>query len=382
MLFLKVTFVGFKGYNYTFTVKVYMIFLIVCGGILKYDTMRYFIVLFIALLCLYTTAFTQCPTNISFDTQQDVDDFALNYPGCTDIPGNVSIGGFFGGGGNVSNLYGLSQILSVGGSFQSYYAGIIDFSGLDNLTYIGGDVSISGPVTSLNGLGQLEAIGGRLYLNGTGIENMSGLSGLTSIGDDMTVNNNPYLINFDGLSNLRTIGGDVKMGYEDDLISYPPDHALSDLKGLEGLNFIGGNFYLLETYYLSDLQGLENLAYIGGELRILNNTALSLCNVEGVCRHLTANGPATISGNLLGCGSVAEVENACFGTFVSCVEEFSILNVPIPTGTFQATTNVISTGSIMGGQNVDFKAGQSILLDNNFTVSPNADFSAEIDDCN
>jgi len=31
--------------------------------------------------------------------------------------------------------------------------------------------------------------------------------------------------------------------------------------------------------------------------------------------------------------------------------------------------------------NVSFKAGEYILLDNNFTVEPNADFSAEIEDC-
>jgi len=53
----------------------------------------------------------------------------------------------------------------------------------------------------------------------------------------------------------------------------------------------------------------------------------------------------------------------------------------ILTNTYQAGNDISSDGTVPTGNNVQFKAGQVILLDNDFTVSPNADFSAEIEDC-
>ncbi len=53
----------------------------------------------------------------------------------------------------------------------------------------------------------------------------------------------------------------------------------------------------------------------------------------------------------------------------------------ISTGLFQADYNVISTGTILTGGDVQFKAGTIICLDKNFTVEPDADFSAEIEGC-
>jgi len=54
----------------------------------------------------------------------------------------------------------------------------------------------------------------------------------------------------------------------------------------------------------------------------------------------------------------------------------------ISSNTYYANQNITSNGSVSNGGNVGFKAGQCIELQNNFTVQPNADFSAEINDCN
>jgi len=59
----------------------------------------------------------------------------------------------------------------------------------------------------------------------------------------------------------------------------------------------------------------------------------------------------------------------------------SVNDQPIPNGTYQASDEVNSIGTVPVGGNVNFKAGQTIKLDNNFTIESNADFSAEIEDC-
>jgi len=63
-----------------------------------------------------------------------------------------------------------------------------------------------------------------------------------------------------------------------------------------------------------------------------------------------------------------------------CTTSLFITN-NIPSTTYQAGNDIISNGTVPTGNNVQFKAGQFIFLDNDFTVEPNANFSAEIDDC-
>lgn len=50
--------------------------------------------------------------------------------------------------------------------------------------------------------------------------------------------------------------------------------------------------------------------------------------------------------------------------------------------TYQAEVSVTSDGTVPNGGSVDYKAGDVILLDNGFTVEAQANFSAEISDCN
>lgn len=54
----------------------------------------------------------------------------------------------------------------------------------------------------------------------------------------------------------------------------------------------------------------------------------------------------------------------------------------IVVGTHQAATAVNSKGIVTGGNNTTFKAGEIIILDKGFSVQPNGNLSAEIEDCN
>lgn len=65
-----------------------------------------------------------------------------------------------------------------------------------------------------------------------------------------------------------------------------------------------------------------------------------------------------------------------------CPLELSIDNTPIQSDTYQADETITSTGEVIPGSDVEFKAGDIITLDEGFIVQPQADFSAEIKACN
>lgn len=75
--------------------------------------------------------YSQCPGNLYIYSQAEVDSFPKRYPNCTSIPGEVEIIG------DVSNLVGLSSIISIGGSLDIRDAdNLTSLSGLDNLSQV------------------------------------------------------------------------------------------------------------------------------------------------------------------------------------------------------------------------------------------------------
>ncbi len=95
----------------------------------------------------------QCPTDISFWSQAQVDNFPINYPGCKDISGNVTIGN-----GWITNLNGITGLHSIGGnlSIQGNPA-LVSLAGLDSLVSINGYLEIADNylLTDLHGLDSL-----------------------------------------------------------------------------------------------------------------------------------------------------------------------------------------------------------------------------------
>jgi len=69
------------------------------------------LILLVLTLCQFTVLSQSClPDGITFSTQAEIDDFQTNYPGCTEIEGDVIING-----SNITNLNGLSVVTSIGG---------------------------------------------------------------------------------------------------------------------------------------------------------------------------------------------------------------------------------------------------------------------------
>ncbi len=101
------------------------------------------------------------PEGIVFTTQTQIDSFQINYPGCTEIEGDVGIGLPL--GTDITNLYGLNVLNTIEGDLIILCnSSITDLTGLDNLTSIGGNLTIiyNNALTSLRGLENLTSIGG------------------------------------------------------------------------------------------------------------------------------------------------------------------------------------------------------------------------------
>lgn len=243
------------------------------------------------------------PEGITFTTQEQIDSFPVDYPGCTEIEGNVDIIN-----GQITNLLGLSNITAIGGRLT---IGLIEelttLSGLDNLTTIGDylSIEINENLINVNGLNQLVTIGGNMTFYGNpGIVNFEGLNNLNSIGADFYVEWNENLQNFTGLEGLDSIGG---------RLYFFSNQFLSNLNGLDNLRHIGGDISIQYNTSLSDIQGLSYLEQgTISNLNISSNPVLHDCEILPFCEFLSNPiGSVNIYSNGAGCNNPSEVAESC-----------------------------------------------------------------------
>lgn len=196
----------------------------------------------------------------TFDSQAEIDNFPVSYPGCTEIGGTVYISG-----PDITNLNGLNEVTSIDGSL---------FIGF----YIAGNNPL---LTNLEGLNNLSHIGGSLFIY-----------------------TNQVLKNVDALENLTSIEGELIIESND---------SLSSLQGFSNLNTIGMALTIVDNNMLQSLSGLENIDEQTIEhLTIYYNNQLSYCAIESVCECIPAPGlELVISNNAPGCNNPAEVLAMC-----------------------------------------------------------------------
>ena len=121
------------------------------------------------------------PNGITLSTQNEIDNFPQNYPGCTEILGLLIISDINSSDANVDSL---KQLTKVGGGIiinQGIYS--LDMEGLKNLTEIGGQLYIN--MNSFDGipLENLESINGKFHVD-SGFGAFEGLNNLAYIGGD------------------------------------------------------------------------------------------------------------------------------------------------------------------------------------------------------
>lgn len=263
-------------------------------------------ILLLLLISISIVSFSQSclPDGISFNSQQDIDNFQTNYPGCTEIEGWVMIWGE----DDVTNLNGLNVLTSIGGYFRVWdNESLTDITGLNNLTSIGGNLNVrnNNALTTFYGLENLSAVAEDVFImNNDHLQTLTGLSGLTSVGERLVISDNIELETLDALENLTSIGESLEISY---------NSILEDLNGLSNLSSVNGIVKVRDNSTLPSLEGLENIPFdqITG-LEIYDNTNLSVCDFTNICEFLDAlNGHVTIYNNAVGCKNILDLASNC-----------------------------------------------------------------------
>lgn len=210
--------------------------------------------------------YAQCPPGdlLLFSSQTQINEFKVNYPNCTDFDGSIIITG-----SGIINLYGLSELNSIGGDLQLIYvSGLTNMFGLEGLTAIGGSL---------------------LIIENYTLSNLMGLTSLSSVGDEVAIHNNVSLTRVNALDSLSSVG--------------------------LNLTSVGGDLNIRSNYALTTLAGLDNIdAGSINNLLMYSNTSLSTCEVLSICQYLASpNGTITITNNATGCDNQGEIEDACVG---------------------------------------------------------------------
>jgi len=225
------------------------------------------------------------PEGIAFQTQEEIDSFQTNYPGCTEIEGNVYIDDMY--SASITNLHGLNVLTYIGGKLDiGDNPALANLTGLEKLTAIGGDLDIhflnNSAFVNLTGLDGLTTIGGRLEITHCNyLISLTGLNGLTYIGNHLFITYNLYLKSLAGMESVTTVEGLVDIMY---------NQSLTSLTGLEGLTFVENHLWIVDNDQLTCLLGLEGLKELGGSLHISQNA--NMTNLSGL------DGLTSIGGSL------------------------------------------------------------------------------------
>ena len=173
--------------------------------------------------------------------------------------------------------------------------------------------SVAGNITNLNGLSELVSVGGYLLIfNNSALGNIAGLSNLSSIGGYLELKDNSSLVNISGLNGLTSIGG---------LFEINKNAALTDVEGLNNLTSIGGTLFIAYNDHLVNISGLNNVTTIGGsKLQISNN--IILANISGL-NGLTSIGEFNISDN----DGLAHIDG--FNSLALMTGNFEMFNMPL-----------------------------------------------------
>jgi len=328
------------------------------------------ITLFFAILGVFLHAQTCLPNGIIFDAQSKIDQFSIDYPGCSQILGNVVIGDTM-LNSTIKNLVGLSALKVIDGNLEiNGNIKLKTLDGLSNLTQVGRNLVIYANATlkNLEALSALKSVGLTLELSyNDSLSNLYGLSALTHAGG-ITISSNTHFSSFAGLTSLDTIQGPVIINNNNSLhnlkgldgithiagsLNINNNYILDSLTGISSLHSMEGDLVLYKNFKLASLDGLSALNGLNGDLVLHTNGSLtslsgldhinpntihhlyirtcfelSTCEVESICNYLSdSTNTATITGNKTGCKKRIQIEQACSG--VVGVQDISPSNIKI-----------------------------------------------------
>ncbi len=232
----------------------------------------------------------QCPPagNLTFTTQAEIDQFAIDYPNCTEIEGSLNINDQL--NGTVLNLNAFSNIELINGDLS-----ISSF--LDTNDGNGDGFPEPSPLTSINGLSNLSTVNGDLFLNCSSISDIE-LNSLLYVGGDFEINACQFTLNDSSGNTTISLG-------------------LNAVNGLNNLNTIEGDLIIRYNNLLENLEGFNNLCTLGGSLYVENNTGLLNCCVLGCLAQITQDGFSMVN-NGGNCNSLSEIQTDCVAQNYEC----------------------------------------------------------------
>ena len=284
--------------------------------------LSYSLCIILPILFTYTIQ-AQCPEGgITLQGQSEVDQFAIDYPDCTEITGRLNIRGGF-ADNQLMDLSPLSNLQTITSDLDiSFCRRLRSLHGLHNLQEIEGDLLLQLNDSLINfnafsGVSELRLIH---IENCFSLENLNGLENLTRL-DRLIIYNSgiKYLLDtscliteifelnirecdslqtingFEHLEKMFSIGFNVELCpaltkidgfysldsvFSDLSISRVPN--LSDINGLQNLRYIGQSIRLESLSSLTDLTGFRNVNFIGFRLRL--NGLPRIKNLDGLQR--------------------------------------------------------------------------------------------------
>ena len=314
------------------------------------------ILLLPAALFVTLFSFGQCPNDtIYLNSQADIDNFATNYPGCTNLTAAFALQISDQGTGSITNLDGLAQLQSLSSLIIiQHNANLQSLSGLSNLIALPGSQTrlINNPqLANLNGFLALGSNGFSLALSqNTGLTSLGGLPSINTL-SFLSIRESPLLVNLSGLDDINEI---------EIYLSIAGNSNLSSLDGLQNIAF--GNSLTVQIIENDQLSSLGNLIASqsgqGNSLTIQGNDQLtSIAGLEGITNlsFLTIEENAELV-NLSGLDNLEEL------TLLRLLNNGSITNI-------DALSSIISLGTFDISDNA-----QLLNLDglSNFTtINPN-----------
>ncbi len=374
---------------------------------LKWSDMKKIIIFYLTVF-FYAGLFGQCPPSgdLQLQTQQQINDFQIDYPGCTQLSGYLQIDGITSSA--ITDLSPLSVITSVGGTLTIEDNDLlISTFGLHNLTEIGSiiiwendaltsvdltnnnssfnshvRINDNNSLSSINIGGSFSTIDGQHIIdNNPNLTTISGFNNFTTANDDVTALNLPNISNLNWLSSLTT-SGPLSVVNCDQLTNLTglsslnsahsfavnSNDAMTSLSGLTSLNTVDWNLGIVNCPNLTNISQLSGVSGgLMGDLSINDNASLinlsGLNNITSIGDELYIASNASLS-NLDALSSVTSVGDIGIHNNENLTDISGLLGITTITG-FVNIQNNTSLTSLSGLDNIEPVGITAVTLSGN-----------------
>ncbi len=227
---------------------------------------------------------------VAVDVPEDCERDVVAESGCVVHEGDVTLGG----ADDVAALSGVNAVLG------RIVVNTDDTTGLESLAYVSGPIGMGvRPLTALSGLSGLVSAEGGISLLCVSGDDLSFWSGLEDVGGDIAIVGAGQLtsVSFPG---LRTLRGELQVEPASDQACGGSTRTLDALLEIgpfaPELDHLGA-LYLRGTRQMEGLGALEQITGIDGDVVLLDNRALSECDIDAWLAGVAIGGATDLRNN-------------------------------------------------------------------------------------